>query len=244
MEERKMNSVGAAKQQSVAETLQRGMESQLQRWRREVLAPGLRLGWKIGFNDRPSQQRLSLAEPVIGFLRRDRLLSSGGRFAVPAGVIIKAEVEIALCMGRDLAAGATVDEAEAAIAALAPAVEVVNVTQPLDGIEAILAGNLYHAAVLIGPERPGLPANPRAAIRGNLRVNDKLVRESEAFRLPERFGDLARVAAETLARHGERLCAGDWIICGSIVDPYVVEAGDHIKVEISSFEPVTLAFSS
>src|SRR5512139_554330 len=79
--------------------LKRGMEGQLARWREQVKAPGKRLGWKIGFNDRPSQERLSLAEPVIGFLRRDCLLSSGETFRAPPGAVIKAEMEIAMRIG-------------------------------------------------------------------------------------------------------------------------------------------------
>lgn len=235
-----MNPVNTAIELAV----QRGMESQLQHWRRAVLTPGLRLGWKIGFNDRASQQRAGLAEPIVGFLRRDRLLSSASNFVVPTGAIIKVEVEIALRLGRDLGAGASVDEAETAIAALATAVEVVNVTQPLNGVEALLAGNLYHAAVVIGPEQASVPAQPRDALHGSLQLNDSKVRDSESLRLPERFGDLVRVTAETLARHGEHLSVGDWIICGSIVEPQLVVPGDHIRAEIASLGAVTLAFSA
>jgi 2-keto-4-pentenoate hydratase len=227
---------------SMQQALQRGMESQLQRWRREVLAPGLRLGWKIGFNDRPSQQRMGLAEPLLGYLRSDRRLSSGDRFVVPTGAVIKVEVEIALHLGRDLGAGATTDEAEAAVSALAPAVEVVNVTQPLDSIEALLAGNLYHAAVLIGPGRTGVPTDPRALLHGGLQVNNLPVRTSETIRLPERLGEFVRVAADTLARHGEHLSAGDWIICGSITEPWLLTPGEHIQAGITSFDAVTLTF--
>ncbi len=229
---------------SQASALKRGMEGQLARWREEVKAPGKRLGWKIGFNDRPSQERLSLAEPVIGFLRRDCALTSGGTFLAPPGATIKAEMEIAMRIGRNLDAKVSTDEAEAAIAALAPAFEVVNVTRPLDGIEALLQGNLYHAAVLIGPEISIVPKDPRTALRGRLRIDNGTQRESESFRLPERFGDLVRVAAETLGRHGEQLSAGDWIISGSIVEPLVVEAGSRITGEISSFEAITLSFAT
>lgn len=238
------SSQNAKASSSQASALKRGMEGQLARWRDEVKAPGKRLGWKIGFNDRPSQERLSLAEPVIGFLRRDCLLTSGETFLAPPGATIKAEMEIAMRIGRTLGAGVSSDEAEAAIAALAPAFEVVNVTHPLDGIEALLQGNLYHAAVLIGTEVSVVPKDPRAALRGRLRTGNGTVRESESFRLPERFGDLVRVAAETLGRHGEQLSAGDWIISGSIVEPLVVEAGSLITGEISSFQPITLSFAA
>ena len=238
-----MNISSNGSSSALVTALRRGMQAQLTEWRNTVQAHGNRLGWKIGFNDRASQQRMGLAAPVLGFLRRDRLLASGGVFRIPANAVIKAEVEVAIRMGRDVAAGVSAAEAESAIAAYAPAVEVVNVTQPLDGIEALLRGNLYQAAVLLGPEHHAIPATPRQSIQARLHVDGKPVRESEPPRLPERFGEFVQLAAETLSRHGEHLAAGDWIICGAIVEPIVVHPGTRIDVEMSSFERITLDFA-
>ena len=77
---------------TVATALRRGMHAQLADWRRTVQLPGHRLGWKIGFGDQAAQQRMGLAAPVIGFLRRDRLLAPGGIFRIAANAVIKAEV--------------------------------------------------------------------------------------------------------------------------------------------------------
>lgn len=238
-----MNATGNGTADAQVAALRRGMQAQLAQWRSTVQAQGNRLGWKIGFNDRVSQQRMGLTAPVLGFLRRDHLLVSGDVFKMPANAVIKAEVEVAIRMGRNVAAGATVAEAESAIAAFAPAVEVVNVTHPLDGIEALLRGNLYQAAVLLGPEQYSIPAAPRQTIQARLHVDGKPLRASEPLRLPERFGELVQVAAETLGQHGEQLAAGDWIICGAIIEPVVVSPGSRIEVEMSSFERITLGFA-
>jgi len=56
---------------AVSTALRSGMLAQLAEWRRTVQAHGQRLGWKIGFADRASQQRIGLTAPVLGFLRRD-----------------------------------------------------------------------------------------------------------------------------------------------------------------------------
>jgi 2-keto-4-pentenoate hydratase len=117
---------------ALAAALQRGMQGQLAEWRHKVQAHGNRLGWKIGFGDRASQQRMGLAAPVLGYLRRDRLLAPDGVFLTPVNAVIKAEVEVAIRIGRDVAAEVSAAEAEGAIAAYAPAVEVVDVTRPLD----------------------------------------------------------------------------------------------------------------
>jgi len=238
-----MNITANGTSNALVTALRHGMQAQLAEWRRTVQAQGNRLGWKIGFGDHASQQRMGLAAPVLGFLRRDRLLAPGGVFRMPANAVIKAEVEVAIRMGRDVAAGVSAAEAESAIAAYAPAVEVVNVTRPLDGIEALLRGNLYQAAVLLGPEQHAIPPTPRQTIQARLHVDGQPVRESEALRLPERFGELVQLAAETLSQHGEQLAAGDWIICGAIVEPMVVNPGTRIEVEMSSFERISLDFT-
>jgi 2-keto-4-pentenoate hydratase len=219
----------------------RGMAAQLAEWRTRVLAANQRLGWKIGFNDEASQARMGLRAPAMGYLHRGALLESGGCFAAPPGAEIKVEMEIALRIGCDVAADATLDESEAAIAAIAPAFEVVDVTQRLDGIEALLRGNLYHAAVMIGPESPRIPNDPRREISGRLQSQRGLAREVEERRLPAHFGEFVQVVAATLGRHGERLCAGDWIICGSIIEPVAVQPGDHLKGEIASLAPIKLS---
>ena len=228
---------------AVSTALRSGMQAQLAEWRRTVQAHGQRLGWKIGFGDRASQQRMGLTAPVLGYLRRDRQLASGDVFRMHAHSVIKAEVEVAIRMGRDVAAGITAAEADRAIAAYAPAVEIVDVTHPLGGIEALLRGNLYQAAVLLGPELCTIPTAPRQSIQARLLVNGKPAGESEPLRLPERFGELVQSTAATLSQYGEQLAAGDWIICGAITEPVVVSPGNRLDVEMSPFERITVGFT-
>lgn len=228
---------------AIDSALHAGMRAQLGIWRRTVQEQGQRLGWKIGFGERAAQERAGLRQPVIGFLSRDRLLPTGGRFLIPANAIIKAEVEIAIQMGRDVDAEVNPTEAEAAIIAMAAAVEVVDVTQPLTGIESLLAGNLYHAAVLIGPASAAVSVMPRQDIQARLHVNGVPGRVSESRRLPASFAEIVQVTAQTLSEHGERLLTGDWIICGAIIEPLEVKTGDEIEVHMPPFERIALGFS-
>lgn len=239
-----MKPESASSSSTVDSALRAGTQAQLGVWRRTVQAQGNRLGWKIGFAERAAQERAGIAAPVIGFLRRDRLLPVGGRFLIPTNAVIKAEVEVAIRVGRDVDADVSTAQADAAIVAMAPAVEVVDVTQPLVGIEALLAGNLYHAAVLIGPELSAIPAAPRQDIQARLHVNGSPGRASEAQRLPASFGEIVQVTAQILSAHGERLVGGDWIICGAIIEPLVVKAGDEIEVHMPPFERMALGFSA
>lgn len=239
-----MKPESAGSSSTVDSALRAGMQAQLGVWRRTVQAQGNRLGWKIGFAERAAQERAGIAAPVIGFLRRDRLLPICGRFLMPTKAVIKAEVEVAIRVGCDVDADVSTAQAKAAIVAMAPAVEVVDVTRPLVGIEDLLAGNLYHAAVLIGPELSAIPAAPRQEIHARLYVNGSPGCVSEAQRLPASFGEIVQVTAQTLGAHGEGLVAGDWIICGAIIEPLLVKAGDEIEVDMPPFERIALRFSA
>ena len=128
--------------------IERGMQQQLTRWHKEVTLPQ-RLGWKIGFNMAADQQRLGLPSAMIGFLSEAHRLTSGGRYHATPGANLLVEPEVALLIGRDLPAGATAAQANAAIAAYTAALELVDTTRSVnDDIEAILAGNLFHAEPL------------------------------------------------------------------------------------------------
>ena len=220
-----------------------GMQAQLAEWRENVQAHGHRLGWKIGFGDHATQQRAGLTAPVIGFLRRDRLLQSGSEFQISKNSVIKAEVEVAIRMGHAVEAGISAAEAQDAIAAIAPAVEIVDVTETRVGIEALLRGNLYHTAVLIGSEQFSVPSAPRDFIQARARVNVSPWRDSEPQNFPEHFGEIVQVVASTLSAHGERLAASDWIICGAIIEAVVVKPADRIEVQMPPFEHLILRFT-
>lgn len=236
----KPNDHGAA---AINTALRVGMQAQLAVWRHSVLAHGNRLGWKIGFGEPAAQRRAGLVAPVIGFLRRDRLLQSGSEFRIPKNSVMKAEVEVAIRMGRDVAAGISLAQAEDAIAAIALGVEIVDVTEPLVGIESLLRGNLYHAAVLIGPEQTAIPTVPRESLQAHLHVNGAPWRDSEPQRLPERFGEIVQVVAHTLSTHGEHLATHDWIICGAIIESLAVKGGDRIDVQMPPCERIALSFT-
>ena len=111
----------------------------------------------------------------------------------------------------------------AAVAGLAPALELVDLDISFDDIEPVLAANICQRGVVFGDEVPGVdpwssvavavtkdgePAWPRAASRGPRR--HRCVRRS------------------FLAAHGASLEPGQRIIAGSVVAPVAVAPGDEL----------------
>ncbi|MEX2195472.1 MAG: fumarylacetoacetate hydrolase family protein [Thermoleophilaceae bacterium] len=205
--------------------------------RRELIEGGARpVGWKIGFNIAAVQQRLGIAAPVIGFLTSAGLLEPGASHR--AGGI--AECEVAIHVGADVAPGATRDEAAAAIAALGPAIEVTDRPDLELGLEAILAGNVFHRAVAFGEPAAGAALDGVAA---RVLVNGEERGAADALAAT---GDPAAVVAhvaELAGAAGERLRAGERIIAGAMPPLVLPEPGDRVELDLGPLGRVALAFA-
>ena len=138
-----------------------------------------------------------------------------------------AEPEIAVHIGRDLRGGGDRAAAAAAIAALAPAIELADADLPFEDPEAILKGNIFQRHVILGrPDCRAPAATPPGSRRGVLRRDAETARTTDPEAATGKLVDIVRHVADLLAAFGERLSAGDIIIAGSVVPPVLVEADE------------------
>ena len=220
--------------------LDRGMTAMLESWRERLAAGEKRIGWKIGLNLPAVQEALGLSHPVVGYLTSSGLLDSGASFSIGDSTRLSAEPEIAVRVGVDVPGDAGQAAARAAIESVAPAIEVVDIDRPLDDLSAILAGNVFHRAVVLGPTSP-----PAWETLTTVEVRLDRDGDKEAATNPQ-AGDevveMVTVVADLLARFGERLQAGDTIITGALTRAIRVEAGDHVTATIDPLGSVALRF--
>lgn len=223
------------------DTIHNGMRRQLETWRETVANRGLRLGWKTGFTVPADQQRLNLPCAMVGFLSREHCYRSGDRYRPAAGAALLVEPEVALLMGANVPAGANAEQALAAIATYSAALELVDTTRSVnDDMAAILAGNLFHAGVVLAVT--ALPAwdYRREQLSISLRINGEEVRTLEPERVPGDFSTIILAVANTLAEQGEQLQKGDWIISGAATKPVAVSDGDEIEVAMGMLGRIVL----
>jgi 2-keto-4-pentenoate hydratase len=208
--------------------------------RRERLDRGERpLGWKLGFGAPAAQERFGLDRPLVGFLTDAGVLGDGARVPVAGWTSPALEPELAVHLAHDVEADATPEQVTAAIGGLSAAIELADVDTPPSDPEAILAGNIFHRHVLLGPVDEG-----RTTADG---VRGRLVRDGEeiaATDAPEaatgELAEVVRLTAELLAANGERLRAGDVVITGSIVPPVQVAPGETVTAEIEPLGSLTV----
>lgn len=214
------------------EILIQGMKTQLHKWK-DMLASGhTRVGWKIGFNDLADQKRMRLPSPIVGFLTSESVLESGGVYKAKNTAKLMVEAEIAILIGKDVTAGANRSQVAAAIEGFAPAIEIVDVARTAHDITSILEDNLFHETVILGAVSREHSALVPGDIDAHILINQQIVQTGDPSRYPEDITEVVSVVADTLARQGECLHAGDWIISGSITKPVAVQAGDHIEISL------------
>ena len=153
-----------------------GMAVQLERRRALIAAGGKPIGWKIGFGAKPIMERLRISGPLVGFLMQSGHVASGGTISLAGWTNPVAEPEVAVHMGKDLAAGSDRATAAAAIAALGPAIEMADVATPPDDVEAAVAGNIFQRHVVFGPRDSSRAGGKAVNVARVLHALDEQVR--------------------------------------------------------------------
>lgn len=221
----------------------RGTAQQLTRWHQRLKAGDKAIGWKLGFGTSDALERLKLGAPLVGYLTQETQLRSGEPVSLAGYTRALAECEVAVYLGKEVHRGATRDAVLAAIAGIAPAIEVVDLDASPDDVTAILAGNIYHRHFIVGARetnRGGLVEGYSGTIRHN--------GESSAVeRLHPTGGDyveLVKHVADLLAAFGERLSAGQVIITGAVVPPLAVQPGDSLGFKFHNSPEITARFTA
>jgi 2-keto-4-pentenoate hydratase len=205
------------------------LSAQLAR-RRATLAVGAqRVGWKVGAGDR---ERIG-SGPVIGYLTTATQLEPGAVYPTGEAVALHADAEVGVELGRDVDPESDRATAGEAIAGFGAALELVDLGAPPDDPHGIVAANVFHRAFALGPlDR----SPPTTGAQGRLIVNGE-VRASAAA--SQDFAELVCSVATLLGAVGERLCAGDRVITGSVVQ-VPIDRGDEVIADIGALGHVKL----
>ncbi len=209
--------------------------------RAAALAAGARhLGWKLAFGAPASMAAFGTDRPLVGFLTRDRLLPSGAAVDISTWTRPVLEAEIAAHLGSDPGPTPTPAQALAAVSGWSVAIELADVDHTPTDLERVLAGNVFHRHVLLGPVVTTLPDDLTVSVE---RDGETVVATSDPWALTGDLGTILASAASTLAVCGASLSPGEVVIAGSVVLPVDLTGGQwrvaaercgEVAVEISS----------
>lgn len=204
-----------------------------------IYAPGMRLqlaalaartaqgmprrGWKIGINVPEVQQRLGLSHALVGFLDGAHVLDSDTEIYSPESAQLKLEPELCLTLGSRVVHGASHAEARAAISQVQPALELVDYTKPMRGLDDLISHSMFHHGIVLGAPRP-LPSPEQVVELGRVLrfdVGGKVVTPSRSDLIPADLSELVLLVARLLGEFGESLQPGDLLMSGAFVDKAV-----------------------
>jgi 2-oxo-hept-3-ene-1,7-dioate hydratase len=208
-----------------ADRVARGLEAQL------AGAPEV-IGWKIGLNVPAVQQHLGLERPVVGHLTAGSLIGEGSTHSLAGGTRICVEPEVAIHLGE----GGDIE-------GLGPAIEVVDLDPTISELQAILAGNVFHRGVVLGPISTGVGAGDLEALTATVTRNGTVEQSAGFGETGEHPQDVVRLVSERLALVGRELRAGQVIIAGSLTPLVPVAAGDRVEVDLGPLGAVRLSLA-
>jgi 2-keto-4-pentenoate hydratase len=131
------------------------------------------------------------------------------------------------------------DDVRAAIGGLSAAIELADLHPPPEDVSAILAGNIFHRHVLLGPVDRGRSTGDGVTARV-LIDGEQVAANDDPATLTGEIVEVVRLTADTLAAFGERLRAGEVVITGSMTPPQPVAAGQEVSVEVAPLGTLAL----
>lgn len=203
-----------------------GMERQLAARRERLGAGEEHVGWKVGLNAPALMEHLGLESFVVGHMLSGNRLAGGDPASVAGYAAAAAEPEVAIRVGHD-----------GGITAVGAAIELVDIDRGFDDLEAIVATNIFHRGVLLGPQF----AQPGDLDGGTLTSKHG----EQAIETPAP-ADLERTLATVRARleeAGTELASGDIVIAGALLPAVAVAPGDEIALDLGPLGRVELSFA-
>ena len=200
------------------------------------------VGWKVGFTTPDIQALARIPEFGAGALLASRWRTSHARIAAADFVHLGLEGEIAVQVRDPFPETSPVsfDVAMSRLGFVAAAFEVTDDRHAdWSAMEAasMIADNIWNMGVVIGPAVPARDYGPLIGRRGVLTINGE-VREQTVSE--DAGGDPLRIVAwigAHLARRGQPLTPGQWIMTGSFVSTTVPKPGDRYEFAVDGLEP-------
>ena len=203
-----------------------------------------RVGWKVGLTAPVIQEQFGFEEPVFGCLLETGLVRSAHVFRHADIVGPGFENELCIRLARDVAPGASLADITTAVAAIHPALEIVETRGNFaEQISLAMADNAQQHSFVIGPAVRHVDPSLLPQVLATVRVNGAEVGsgKGEAV-LGHPFNSIAWLAGK-LGEFGEKLSAGDFIMTGSFTRQFPLEAGDEVETTFEGLGKVSAKFT-
>ncbi len=203
-------------------------------------------GWKVGLTADAIRGMFGASDPVFGYLWSENRIKTGHAFTFSELRSPMVESEVLVTLGRDLAGpGVTVEDARGAVAAIAPAFEIVERRGGDLGSDftMTIADNVMQRCFVHGSEQPLAPDMDLGDVQVDVVINGE-VKESVLGKqvMDNPLQSLAWLA-NCLANYGQGLKAGQQVMTGSFTKPIPANQGDAFESRFTGLGNVNITFS-
>ena len=198
-----------------------GMERLLSH-RAELLADGAKpIGWKLAFGTEAAMSKLGTSGPLVGFLTDRTLIAPDGECSIEGWTAPKLEPEIAIHLGPG----------GEGVAGISAAIELADAALPPTEVVAVMAGDIYHRAVVLDRGAAPVPVTHPIAARIE-RDGEEYATTADAEAEVGRIEDLAGWTVDYLKHFGLETAEGEVVISGSVVPLLDIAAPQHLRHEL------------
>ncbi|KXU29433.1 4-oxalocrotonate decarboxylase [Sphingobium sp. 22B] len=191
-----------------------------------------RIGMKMGFTSRAKMVQMGVHDMIWGRLTDAMLVEEGGSLDLSRYVHPRVEPEIAFLIGKPLAGTVSLLEAQAAIAGIAPAMEIIDSRYEnfKFSLGDVIADNASSSGLVVGPWNA-----PDSSIE-----NLGMIMSFDG--VPVQIGSSAAIlghplralvaAARLVAQGGESLSPGDIVLAGAATSAEALKPGVQVRLEV------------
>jgi 2-oxopent-4-enoate/cis-2-oxohex-4-enoate hydratase len=198
-----------------------GMAKLLARRARLLDDGAIPIGWKLAFGTEAAMSKLGTTGPLVGFLTDATLLADGDECPVAGWGTPKFEPEIAIHLGPG----------GEGVAGISAAIELADADLPPTETETVLAGNIYHRAVVLDLDETPTPLSSPIAAQID-RDGEEIAATADAEAEVGKIEGLAAWAVTYLSHFGVETSEGEVVISGSVVTLLDIAPGLHMRNEL------------
>ncbi|MDB5715207.1 MAG: 2-keto-4-pentenoate hydratase [Sphingomonadales bacterium] len=203
------------------------------------------VGRKVGLTAKAVQAQLGVDQPDFGVLFDDMEIADGGELQASRVLQPKAEAEIAIILGSDLAGTKlTRAEVEAAVESVVCAIEIVDsrIADWKISFADTVADNGSSAFYVLGSNRLPFSGLDLWTCGMALEVNETVVSLGAGVACLGHPLNAATWLARTLSERGEPLRKGDVVLTGALGPMVTLKPGDHVKASIGGLGSVSFTY--
>lgn len=210
-------------------------------------AQGRRIvGRKAGLTAKAVQTQLGVDQPDFGVLFDDMQVADGGKLDPVGAIQPKAEAEVAFVLGKDLPdPDTTPDMVAAAVATVHTAIEIVDsrIADWKITFADTVADNGSSAFFVLAKEGKALAGLDLFTCGMVMEINGAVVSLGAGAAALGHPLNAAAWLAQTLARRGEPLKAGDILLAGALGPMVAINPGDHVRAIVGGLGEASFTYA-